>query len=390
MKNKYTINDYTGLGIPSIEVQGGCFHYQDLYELVGRNQFMTTFNLKEGSPSQTQYGKNVLGVVYYSFKQPQELEESFSTGVEIDLAKIRIDSPDIKLSQTQRHGLKYRGIEVVDIASISFLPYKNEIKRFETGEKKVPNIIELKVDCSGIDPDILYQNYVASKINNEVELILFEKEKFIGITLGINNGHIDSRVLDHLGFNIDSVKENLNIWYHLYKVKERRGTLSNREETSFSEINSILTTDIFLKLLTEIKNSGVYAEKPTDEFADTFKKIVDQVTSFTPDILMHGKKQIYWDIDSYLHIVMRHVKDYQVGNFREKTPFSYKAEDLKTLIEKVIQRVEDEIQKHFSDNPNSEFTRHGNWAVEFNGDHYHLKIDTKGRLVQFHSVNDKS
>jgi len=105
---------------------------------------------------------------------------------------------------------------------------------------------------------------------------------------------------------------------------------------------------------------------------------------------MHGKKQIYWDVDSYLHIVMRHVKDYQVGNFKKKTPFSYKVGDLKTLIEKVIQRVEDEIRIHFSNNPDSEFSRHGNWAVEFNGDHYNLKIDTKGRLVQFHSVGDRS
>ncbi|MDD2915323.1 MAG: hypothetical protein PHP70_08400 [Gallionella sp.] len=75
MKNKYTINDYTELGIPSIEVHGECFHYRDLYELVGRNQFMTTFNLKEGSSSQSQYGREVLGVAYYSFSQTQELEE---------------------------------------------------------------------------------------------------------------------------------------------------------------------------------------------------------------------------------------------------------------------------------------------------------------------------
>lgn len=388
MKNKYTINDYSEFGIPSVEVLGECFCYQDLYKLIGRSQFMTTFNLREGSSSQSQYGNYVLGVVYYSFKQTQELERSFSNGVEIDLVKIRIESPDIKLSQVQRHDLKYRGIEISDIESISFFPYKNEIQRFETGEKKVPNIIEIKVDCSGIDPDLFYQNYAASKINSGIELILYEKEKFIGITLGINNGHIDSRILEYLGFNIDSVKENFNIWYHLYKAKERRGTLSNKEKTSFSEIQTILNTDKLLKLLNEIKKSGVYSEKPA-ELAEIFMKIVSQLTSFEPSILMHGKKQIYWDIDTYLHIVLRHVKDYQVGNFREKTPFSYKTEDLKTLIEKVIQRVEHEIQIHFSESPSCEFIRHGDWAVEFNSDHYNLRIDASGRLTQFHSVGTR-
>jgi hypothetical protein len=389
MKNKYTINDYTKIGIPSIEVHGEGFHYRDLYELVGRNRFMTTFNLKEGSSSQNQFGKNVLGIIYYSFKQVQELEGANPSGVESDLARIRIDSPDIKLSQPQKHNLKYKGIEVADIESLSFLPYINQIERFDTGEKKVPNIIELKVDCSGIDPDILYLNYVGSKINDDVELIPFEKEKFIGITLGINDGHIDSRILERLGFNIDSVKANFNIWYYLFKVKERRGILSKKEEASFSEIKSILTTDKILKLLKEIKSSGVYAKDPSDGFADTVKKITDQTVLFSPGILMHGKKQIYWDVDSYLHIVMRHVNDFQVGNFKNKNHFSYKAEDLRILIEKVIQRVESEIQAFFSDNPRDNFRRAGSMSVEFNGEHYNLIIDITGRLVQFHPVGDR-
>lgn len=282
MKNKYAIYDYTKLGIPSIEVHGECFCYQDLYELVGRNQFMTTFNLKDGTSSKNQYGESVLGVIYYGFKQTQELEESLSTGAEVDGVRIRIDSPDIKLSHTQRHDLKYRGIEVDDIASILFLPYKNEIERFETGEKKVPNIIEIKMNCSEIDPDILYQNYVVSKINSKVELILYEKEKYIGITLGVNNDRIDSRILDHLGIIKDSIKDNFNIRFHQYQVKERRGTLSEKEAASLSEIKSILATDKILKLLEEMKNTGVYAEDPTEEFVDAVKKIADQTILFTP------------------------------------------------------------------------------------------------------------
>ena len=45
MRNNYQIVDYSELGSPTVKVKGEFFHYQDLYELVGKNQFMTTFEL---------------------------------------------------------------------------------------------------------------------------------------------------------------------------------------------------------------------------------------------------------------------------------------------------------------------------------------------------------
>ena len=43
MRNQYKIIDYSDLGLPSVEAYGESFHYQDLYEMVGKSQFMTTF-----------------------------------------------------------------------------------------------------------------------------------------------------------------------------------------------------------------------------------------------------------------------------------------------------------------------------------------------------------
>ena len=68
MKNEYRIIDYRDLGLPSVAVYGDQFHYQDLYELVGKNQFMTTFEIREGSESYKEYGRSVLGVIYYDRK----------------------------------------------------------------------------------------------------------------------------------------------------------------------------------------------------------------------------------------------------------------------------------------------------------------------------------
>lgn len=380
MINNYQIIDCYEMGIPFVEVYGDAFHYNDLYELVGCKRFMTTFNLKHGSSSYKQYGENVLGVIYYSSKELQSIDTEVTV-----VSTVKIESPEINLSIENKSNLKYGGIEIADIDYISFLPYQNKMELHDTGEKKVPNIIEIVVDFHGIDPDLLCQGYLISKNNSNVDLLPYEKEKLIGITLGINNGRIDSRLLKHLGFDVEGIKINRNVWFHVYKLKERRGTLSDEERKKYSDIKTIKEMGAIIKVFNEIEKSFA-RDKEFSKHKDFIKKIIESATSFEPSILLHGKKQIYWDVDSYLHIVMRHIKDYQIGNFKGKTPFSYKAVDLKNLIEKVISCVEDEYQKEFLDKPNSFFVRQGKMAIFFNGDHYNLRIDPNGRLSQFHVV----
>jgi hypothetical protein len=225
MKNEYKVIDYTDIGLPSMEVYGDRFHYQDLYVLVGKKQFMTTFNIRKGSESFNEYGGSVLGVIYYDRKSLDALEESNISGLEVAASKIRIDSPHFELTEEKRGDLKYSGINVDDIESISFLSYKRKTETYETGEKKVPDIIEIEVESNGVDVDILNQNYLVSKHNSGTTLIQYEKEQLIGITLAFNNGRIDSRILNKLSFTENDLKTNLNIWMSLYKVKQRRNQL---------------------------------------------------------------------------------------------------------------------------------------------------------------------
>ena len=385
MRNNYKIIDYSDLGLPSVEVYVERFHYQDLYEMVGKNQFMSTFELRRGSSSFIEYGDSVLGVIFYDRKAMDSLEDSFQTGREITKERIRIDSPCREISEEKKGDLKYRGIRTEDIASISFLPYKREPENYETGEKKVPDIIEIEVDCNDIDADILNQNYLVSKHNSGTKLAQFEKEQLIGITLAFNDGRIDSRILKEFGFTEEDLKTNLEIWMSLYQVKERRNQLTDIDRKNYSEIKAILSLHKINKVVKELTATEM-TESLKDSDSETIKKIFRAVESFSPSILMHGKNQVYWDVDSYIHIALRHLKDYQIGGFKSKTPFSYKAKDLKSLIEKVLTRVEAEIVAYFSSTPAGDFTRHGKMAIFYNGDHYHLRISASGRLVQFHTV----
>lgn len=385
---EYKFIDYTVIGIPTIEVYGENFHYQDLYELVGKNQYMTTFDLKNNTKSFENYGNSIVGVIYYDKKSLDNLEMYLNLSKEIIEDKICIKSPSSEnISIEKNKMLKYQGIDIRDISKISFLVYSKEIEIYETGEKKVPNIIEIETDLSDIDVDILLQNYLIMKYNRGTKLIQYEKEQLIGITLAFNEGIIDSRILKEFGFSKNSIENNLNMLLSYYKVKENRNLLTETDKKHYLEIKDIIYLEKLTKFLKELAKAKI--TKYSDEINNSiFSEIFSAIETFDSSILMHSKRQIYWDVDSYIHILLRHMKDYQVGIFKDKTPFQYKEKDLKLLIEQVLTSIRKEIEHHFQ-NTNKIFTRHGKMAVFYNGDHYHLRINEEGKLIQFHMVDNQ-
>lgn len=383
MRNIYKIIDYTQSGLPCIEVLGEEYHYQDLYDLVGKNQYMTTFDLKEGSSSAIEFGSSVLGVIFYDRKSIDSLESSKNSGQEIKKKRIRIESPSRDLSNKKKGDLKYRGINVEDIKSISFLPYSRETERHETGEKKVPDVVEVEVDFREVDTDLLNQNYLVKKHNSGTVLAPYEKEQLIGIILGLNNGRIDIRIANQFGFSKDDLETNLNIGLNFYRVKEKRHELTSDEEKYYSDIKSTLSIQKITKVAKELTDNGI-TNRLAEEDSEVIKSLFKAVEQFSPSILHDGKQQVYWDLDSYIHIALRHIKDYQLGHFSEKTPFSYLEKDLKMLIQKVLSKVKSEIDEYFSQQRTDDFSRHGKMAISYNGDHYHVRISPNGLLVQFH------
>ena len=49
MKNRYDISKYPLPGTSFIEVKGASFSCEDLYEMVGKEQYVSTFTFKPGT-----------------------------------------------------------------------------------------------------------------------------------------------------------------------------------------------------------------------------------------------------------------------------------------------------------------------------------------------------
>ena len=86
---EYKFIDYTVIGMPTIEVYGENFHYQDLYELVGKNQYMTTFDLKNNTNSLSEivsnYKKDDLSKDYETSKNEDNKLNTFSDKYDLNL-----------------------------------------------------------------------------------------------------------------------------------------------------------------------------------------------------------------------------------------------------------------------------------------------------------------
>jgi hypothetical protein len=187
--------------------------------------------------------------------------------------------------------------------------------------------------------------------------------------------------LQHFGFDAQQASTNTEISYYTLMTRKRREILTQAEQERLADISAFRWMQRASLLLQEIKRSGV-ASIAANESRPAILAIGESLREFEPHVFINGRTPIHWDLHGYLHIAMRHVKEMQIGQFKGKTPFPYRADDLKTLIDKVLGQIDGVIRAHYSKPPPvGNFGRHGKMAVYFNGDYYVVKIDPNGRLL---------
>jgi hypothetical protein len=385
VRNTYEIVRHEIFEPSLIEVRGSAFCIEDMFELVGRDHFVCTFVFREGTNGFKEYGRSVTGTVVYSPKQSAILDGSTAAATIEDADVLRIRCLQPYLDQKALDELKYGGVSLSDVEEISYIPFLRPSKSNTDGTKEVPGIIYVELgDTSSVNVDVLFWHLATMKNSSGTELIPYEKERLIGITLGINDGRIALKTLKQLGFDVTQASGNAEIAYHTLVTLQRRGTLTDAQAESLRGISAIRQMKRLQALLSEIKRSGVNSSSLKNELS-AVRAIQVSMETFESHVLINGKKQVYWDLEGYLHIAMRHVREMQLGCFRGKTPFPYRAADLETLVEQVLGQIDGEIHQHFAKPPPiTSFGRHGKVAVYFNGDYFNVKIDPDGRLVSFH------
>lgn len=371
----YTLNvsDLNGLVVHEAV---GTFTPADIWELVGAKARVATFSFVPESPSHRTYGARIVAATFYPPEERRDAPASLSN------TELRLETAMREIEPEPQRALKYKGVALADIASILYLPIERPVEHHDSGEKKIPNVIEIPFEPQpGLNVDRLEQNYLISKNNHGDHLAPFEKAQLMGSLLAFGGGRVDGRIAEHFGFSQEALKSDLEVRWHYLSVKERQGlALTAPEREWLQHLAQERRAESITTVLKELKACRADRVDP-NKLGPILERVLRSAVDFRPDVLLHGKHQIYWDLPSYAHITMRHVKELQVI---EGTAFPYKSEDLKMLIEKVLGRVQDEIRDHFKTNPDKVFYLAGRRCVYFNEDYYAFHIEPTGRLKNFH------
>jgi vacuolar-type H+-ATPase subunit H len=171
-----------------------------------------------------------------------------------------------------------------------------------------------------------------------------------------------------------------------YKSKIENGhVLSEEESDDMTVLFKLDLEDSLNKLIESIKKSGENnIKKAYAENAEQITKIYEEARKFDTKTLLVGDKPVFWNKERLLHIITRHIQEtfLKYHNKKEtepKTMIPYSINELQELIERVLEKVNKEIQEFFKSGRNV-FTRKG---IKFNGDSYRIRVDKSGLLMMF-------
>jgi hypothetical protein len=356
---------------------------EEIYCLVGRDDKTAGLTFKYNSEGYKMFGSFITVVFLYSQKERENMDELIQTEPFSNSGWVRAKFLGTKLEDKKLEFLEKKGIFSEDIAEILYLnaPTKNT---FHSTAKREINTLNIKTESQpkGGDFDWMYgfskrlvkdgigfcpkerAFYLAGKMYYEPETLTDEEKDEIETENGISKP-IEWEFLQIKYIREDISDEEKKILGKLYAEKKRQ---------------SLDVLDNYLK------QAGSSLKKLSTENPDQAIDLFSKVLHFKERRLnVIGKFPIYIDLDSYLHIYMRHVEEFKVNeHFEHKDNFQWNEGDVFFVMKEVIINMQEEYQEFKETNPDKRYSRYGEYSLYFQGDYYTFHIESNGRVSTFH------
>ncbi|MEO7488290.1 MAG: hypothetical protein ABIU77_14360 [Ferruginibacter sp.] len=361
------------------------YSIEDVYKFVGQHDnSYCSVEFFPGTTAHKKYGESVHGLVWYKKKDREELDITITNAnYQRTNGIIYLDSGS--QDKSLNHVLQYEGFEANDIKTLYRVGGEKPKVYQQAGTKEIPNTINIKIDS-----------------NFDV----------VGAQQYVREGYIK------MGYSLPShdlviYYRNLLLFYpHKIKEDEKFQYLYNQDKSAFTEEADYLIHDIkvYEKIATEeeIKHWGDLLKVRSEKRMGYIKQHLGISSKVIDNMILNDTKKyitllqstwmfetetlvylgpnacIYWVFERFIHIFLRHNPDFFVAASTkgQGTHFQYSFKDISRVAKIVLEQLRDNINLKL--NLGKPFVVNGHY---YNGNHYRIRVDPDGRLMQFHPLD---
>ena len=154
----------------------GNYTLEKIYDLVGRNDYVSTITFRPNTQSEKLYGNTLTIVFLYTQQEREELEDNIKKGVVGKHGYVRAKYLLFNLPDTKIKELEEVGVNSNDITNIEWLPYTELRNTYGSKEKRHIDTITIESKLSCYENDIL-RMYGALKTYKEKGIGLCPEEQ---------------------------------------------------------------------------------------------------------------------------------------------------------------------------------------------------------------------
>lgn len=361
---------------------------EEIYILVGREDKVAGLSLKPGTESFEKYGAFITVLFIYTQTEREEMDaliqkEPFNKTGKIKSKYLGRDIPKDRINE-----LLIDGINSNDISEILYLTAGKD-NTFHSKEKRQIGKMSIPIHLKpkGQDLDWMY-GFSKRFLKDGIGQSPYERSFYLAGKLYYEPTQITE--LEKVEIYCDGkIVENVE-WEYL-QMKFKREEITDMEKLRYSELFHLKKQNSIKKLDHYLQQAGSSLKKLSSENIGQAVKLFTKVMRFHERRLNPvGRFPIFLDLDSFLHIYMRHVEEFKVSeHFEHKDNFQWDEEDVLVVMKQVIKDINEEYQKFRDQKPTFRFSKYGSQSLYFQGDYYTFHIENDGRISTFHK-NKKS
>lgn len=366
------------------------YSLESIFHHYGQFDAFVELTFRSDSEAYKTFGRILLGTFYYTqderksmqkatHEQPFKPTDGYIKFIPSDVPK--------ELSPELKEGLDKKGILNSDIEIIGSLDVPRRNRYTTEGEREIQNRLVIEFDTGGMTADQMKLGYLRMKIRSDAPLIVEEWEQYVGLEEYHNVENL--KALEKNSKLPDGLNEKTTRYFFL-DTKFQHGELSPEEMKEYEELQTERSKDKAKILVAELKRSDENMKDLAIHYKDRLKQIFWTTVGFETEVLLPYKFPIWWNLEKFLHIYLRHVKETVIGdrNVGRRSLFRYSFRDVRRIVSAVIEQCYDDIERHFEQGNTNNFRRQGSRAVYYDGVYYRFQIQPSGLIEMFSPEED--